>query len=379
MKKKMPDPRVAAEKQADYLMAAGLEVLEHGVRRYLGDAPWLGSMEDVLRGIDAFHQERMAKVPPAIVYPEAAPWVDYVRAVDRELMARVALTPRQLAVYRSFGEYVMFRGVLRAGLARTEKCRVFYHPATDHGAMHTKNVDDPVPPGGWRPDRTMPRSLPCSRGLVWDGVGSGLHLDDEPDEIFPLPFIQMFFHHANDVPAGIDFLKRYCKFHGGCNFVLHDDQRRSVAVEKCSRNFVEFYPPDPQSGFTHVSGMVCRNPNSPLGRYQKAKRDQYRRLFHLPDNGCDAVFWDACDRADRLLADTVRAMGPTPRRDDVLKLLTTPWPDGLCKTGAKLHPDQAAGEYTFVVCASLLDERTYYRWQRDENLAFPATPEIRQY
>jgi hypothetical protein len=289
------------------------------------------------------------------------------------------MTARQMAIYRSFGEFIMFRATPRIGMAQAEKCRVFYHPATDHGAMHCKNIDDPVPPGGWQPDRTRPATLPSSADLIWDGVGCGLHLDDEPDEIFPLPFMLMFYHYANDVPAGVDFLKRYSKFHGGGNFVLHDKQKRSVAVEKCSRNFIEFFPPDPQGGFTHVSGMVCRNPNSPQGKYQKAKRDEYRRMFHLPDDGPDAVFWAACDRAERKLVDGIRAMGPTPCRDGVLKLFTTPWPAGLCKMGARLHPKQMSGEYTWISHASMLDERVYYRWQRDENLVFPAEPEILTY
>ena len=375
----MPDARATARRQADSLEATGLEAIEQGVRRYIGDAPWLGDAEELLRGVEAFHEERMAREPSVTAYPESPPWVRYVREVDRELLALLSLTSRQMAVHRSFGEFVMFRGIPRVGAGRTEKCRVFYHPSTDHGAMHVKNVDDPVPPGGWRPDRSRPDTLPAGGELVWDGVGSGLHLDDEPDEIFPLPFMEMFFHYANDVPSGVGFLKRYSVFHGGGNFVLHDRQKRSVAVEKCSRNFLEIFPPDPQSGFTHVSGMVCRDPESPQGKYQKAKRDRYRTMFGLSDGGPDAVFWATCDRADRMLVDGVRSMGPVPCRDAVFELFTTPWPEGLCKAGALLHPQQAAREYTFLSHGSLLDERVYYRWQRDEDLVFAPQPEVFRY
>jgi hypothetical protein len=102
-------------------------------------------------------------------------------------------------------------------------------------------------------------------------------------------------------------------------------------------------------------------------------------MFNLPDDGCDATFWAACYRAEQMLVEGVRAMGPTPRRDGVFELFTTAWPKGLCKMGALLHPQQASGEYTWISHASMLDERKYYRWQRDAKLVFPAQPEIYEY
>jgi len=70
---------------------------------------------------------------------------------------------------------------------------------------------------------------------------------------------------------------------------------------------------------------------------------------------------------------------PKPTVDDIFALFTTPWPEGLSKTGAKLHPLQSAGEYTLVTLAELYDEKKYYRWQRDENGNPAAEPAIYQY
>jgi hypothetical protein len=214
---------------------------------------------------------------------------------------------------------------------------------------------------------------------VWDGVGSGLHIDDEPDEIFPLPISLMSGYCANDVPSAVQFLTRYSRFFGGMNFVLHDKKKRSIAVEKCSRNHMETFEPDPVSGFSYCSGMACRDPESAQGLYQKAKRDEYCRLFDLPDDGPDRVFWAACDRTERMLAEGVRAMGPRPSCEDVFTLFTTPWPDGLNKPGILLHPEQAVPQYTLISHATLIDERMYYRWMRDEKLVFPDEPEVYRY
>ncbi len=370
---KPTDPLNQAQSEADHITAQGYDVFERAVQRVLFDAPWLAS-ESLLDGLESFHQERIDKVPSATTYPESSVWVDYVLSVDRELKRLLNLDARQIAIYRSLNDFLMFRGIARSSLRQQEKCRVVYIPQTDHGQFHAKNIDDPAPPN-WRP-QPKPEALPHAGNLVWDGVGSGLHLDDEPDEIFPLPITTMYQHYADDVPSAVDFLTKYSKFFGGMNFVLHDRQKRSVAIEKCSRNFIEVFEPDPTSGFSHCSGMACRNPESPQASYQRAKRQEYCEKFGLPNDGPDWTFWNACHTAEEMLASGVRSMLGTPRRDDLFKHFTTPWPDGLNKPGVKLHPEQTVPEYTLITSVTLIDELIHYRWQRDEDLKYPDEPEV---
>ena len=86
-------------------------------------------------------------------------------------------------------------------------------------------------------------------------------MDDEPDELFPLQPTQMMYSYCDDVPSAVEFLTRYQSFWNGCNILLYDRQKRSVAIEKCSANFMDvFYPGS--DGRSHISGMVCRNPGS---------------------------------------------------------------------------------------------------------------------
>jgi hypothetical protein len=294
--------------------------------------------------------------------------------VDGELQQLLGISDREMALHRSLGDFLTFRGYAAAKPKTVEKCRVAYLPESDHGQIHVKNVDDPAT--FWKAGEPKPESLPCSEQLVEDGTGSGLHIDDEPEEIFPLNVRQMRPFYADDVPGAIQFYTRYKLFWGGGNVVLQDRQKRSAAIEKCSRNFIEVFQPGPD-GQSHCSGMVCRDPNSPQGRYQRAKRLQYRKAFGLPDDGPDQTFWDACDRAERMLADGLQRLSRPPRLDHVLRMFLTPWPEGLNKSGAKLHPQQSEREYTLVTRCSLIDERKYLRWQRDPaTLKMPAEPEV---
>src|SRR5690606_26927385 len=137
----------------------------------------------------------------------------------------------ELALVQSLGDYVRWRGyrqAVKATSLSTERCRVVHIAETDRGELHMKNVDDPAT--YWRPQplgASDPRTTFTRQKVVLDGVGSGLHIDDEPDEIFPLNAREMVFHYAEDVPGSVDFLTRYKLFWGGQNVVLFDDQKRS--------------------------------------------------------------------------------------------------------------------------------------------------------
>ncbi len=366
---RLPDPLQEAKEEAEsYPQLA--HRLELGLDRLFRDMAFVDT-ETLLEGIEAFHQERMAKTPSRARYPEAQPWVEFIRARDQEYQRLTGMSDRHLAIHRSLSDYLCFRGVRKARPRLLERCRVVYLPETDRGQFHIKNVDDP--PIEWKPDANPP--VPWKDELVIDGVGSGLHIDDEPDEIFPLPVHRMVRAHCNDVPGAVDFFTRYSKFWSGGNYVLRDSKKRSAAIEKTSRHFIDVHPPDPTGG-SHVSGMVTRNADSPQARYVAAKRRQYLEQFHQTSDCPDTAFWNACDRAEEKLAQTLNKPG---RRtvDEMLALFTTPWPQGLNKTGKPYHPKQSSlFEYTLITIAWLLDERKCYRWQRDCECRYPGTPEV---
>ena len=366
----MPDAMIAARTESERILAAPHQYLRGPVERVLLDCP-AADPESLLAGVEQFHRERMERVPSQARYPEAAPWVDHVCAVDRCVQELAAMSPRDLAVYRSLSTYLAFRGYVNARPVTPEKCRVAFLPETDRGALHIKNVDDPLT--FWRPDPKPPAEPMSLDRLVSDGVGSGLHMDDEPEEIFPLPALAMCFGHCDDVPSAVEFLTRYGAFWGRCNIVLHDREKRSVAVEKCSHNHIEVFGPD-ASGGSHCSGMACRDANSPQAAYQARKRGEYLRKFHRPDDCQEVAYWEGCVRAERMLADLMS--NPRVTVQEVFDLFTTPWPDGLNKDGSLFHPQQPYRQYTLMTSAWLLEEGTAYRWQRTADGQYPAEPEV---
>ncbi len=374
----LPNPAETARAEAARLLAHPQQYLRGPYERFALDAPFL-DWPALVAGLTDFHRERMAKVPSATTYPEAAPWVGYLRAVDAELQAITGLSDEQMAFYRSFTAYLTFRGYRNARLRPTavpplvtEKCRAVYLPATDRGQFHIKNVDDPLT--FWRPD---PRPITRNRQdtpLAGDGVGAGLHIDDEPAELFPLQPKTMLPHYADDVPGAVEFLTRYRLFWGGANNLFYDRQQRCVAIEKASYNFIDVYGPDPCGG-VHISGMVCRHPKTEQGKYVDAKRQQYVTLFHLPEDCPDHAYWRGARAFEDRLAGFMNRPD-TPTVAETIALFTAATPHGLNKWGAKFHANQGYLQYTLEIEAWLHDERTALRWQRDAFGNFPCIPEV---
>jgi hypothetical protein len=370
----IPNALETARREADAIHANREALLNYPLQRVLIDAPYLDP-EVLLKGLVAYHHEAMSKIPSPTAFPEAKPWIAYVLAVDKELKALVELSDLELATLRSLHNYLAFRGLGIAAPAQDEKCRVAYVPESDHGRIHIKNLDDPAT--HWKPEGPM-RDLFAdkTRTLFSDGVGSGLHLDDEPAELFPLPIRAMFPQYAHDVPSAVEFLTRYSSFWARGNMLLHDNRKRSAAIEKCSYNFIEVFYPG-ADGRSHISGMTCRNPDSPQGRYQRAQREKYLRLYKQPLDGPDMAFWNGAWKFEAKLAAGLDALAARPKLDDLIRLFTTGWPEGLRKDGLRLHPKQGLIGYTLMTYAALPDEGRILRWQRSANpeLLWPDQPE----
>lgn len=363
----LPDPAIVARHEAEHINSDRHQFLTGGIERAFADSPFVAP-DELLAGLEKFHRDRLERIPSPTRYPEAKPWIEHVLAVDKELQAVAPLSDTELAAYRSLAHYLMFRGFANAG-PTTEKCRVVYLPETDQGPLHIKNVDDPIT--FWKPNPEPFKDAEMSKGLIWDGVGSGLHIDDEPEEIFPLPIPDMCHQLCDDVPGAVDLLTRYSQFWGGQNIVLHDDQKRSVAIEKGSYNYIDVFEPD-SSGGSHCSGMAFRQPTTAQGRHAREKRLQYLQRFNQALDGPDMTYWNACDRAEEMLGNLMNQEFVTVQ--EVFDLLTTPWPKGLNKGGEKLHPDQGLGEYTLRTSGMLFDKRRIYFWQRDIDGVYPDKP-----
>jgi hypothetical protein len=354
---------------------------------FLAEAPWVPRQE-LAAALIAFHKDAMGRIPSATRFPEAQPFVEQVLIYEKELRRLANLDDLGLAVAMNLDRFLLFRGRRRFGLAKPpvqpERCRILLHLDTDRGPFFIKNVDDLA--ANWKPAPPLPASLPRSDywwdQVEWvaDGVGAGMHIDEEPEELFPLPGFSMAGEHAHDTPGVVEFIRRYSAFFGCRNLLVYDRQLRLAEIEKSSFNHCEVFPPE-GGRWAHVSGMVCRDPASPQGRHQQACRDEYRRLYGLTDdNSSDAAFWAFCSAGERMLVERVRKLGAQPRVQEIVDLFRTPYPEGLCKGGRLVHPRQPYAEYTLWTYAHVFGENQQLRWQRGEDLSvWPADPEVCQY
>jgi hypothetical protein len=370
------DPYARAKAKADTINQDREVHLDWAVQRVLLDAPHMDK-QSLLQGLDAFHAQRMETIPSHQKYPEAAPWVQLMLTYEKELKKQADLTSTQVAQIMSMGDYLRFRAFkqgVKPAASSVEKCRVAFVPDTDRGVMHIKNVDDPS--RNWAPDPT-PKALPFGdKTLAWDGTGSGLHIDDEPEEIFPLDVHAMLTaEDINDVPGAVAFLTRYGKFWSRANCVLHDEKQRSVAIEKCTRNHMQVHYPGPD-GRSWCSGMVCRDKNSDIAKYQAAKRNEYIERFNLPKDGPDVSFWNAADRLEVQLANLITSQPKPASSQAIIDEFLKPYSKGgLNKDGTKSHPQQGHAPYTLNTRVMFLDQKVYLRWNRDKNMNRPDQPE----
>jgi hypothetical protein len=347
------------------------------------ETPWVPRRE-VEASLVAYHRDAMSRIPSATRYPEAQPFVEQVRQYEKELRRLANLDDLGAATVMSLYKFLLFRGRRRFGLRRpaqqVERCRILLHVETDRGPFLIKNVDNPAT--NWKPSPPLPPRLPAEEywwdQVEWvaDGTGSGLHLEDEPEEIFPLPVFPLASELAHDTPGVVEFFRRYSPFFASANLLVYDRQLRMAAIEKTSHNHCEVFPPEDGS-WAHISGMVCRDPASPQSRYQQACREEYRRLYALPADGPDATFWECSSELDRRLVEGVRRLGNRPKVKDLIELFWAPYPDGLCKGGHRFHKDQGGTVYTLWTYAHLIAERKYLRWQRGADVTvWPREPEV---
>ncbi|MCM8785323.1 MAG: hypothetical protein NC899_03650 [Candidatus Omnitrophica bacterium] len=362
-KSKVPDPYQDAYEEFEILKINRDYYLKMTLERIISENPYIEKYQ-LIKDVKDYYCESLEKIPSFTKYPESKDWVDYVLKRDKFLIEMANLTLDEIAIYRSLNEYLQFRGYKKFGLKRlklSEKCRVAFIPETDMGPMHIKNVDDPI--DYWKPFPKLPEKISLYNAwwynlpFIIDSVGSGLHIDDEPSEIFPLPIFKMVYRYASDIESCVDFLKKYSIFWGNRNIIIFDLKLNFCVIEKCSRNFIEIYYLDKQSYFGYISGMVCRNKNSPQAIYQKEKRLEYLKLFNFSDNSPDILFWELCEILEEKLKNGLISLGTKPSSNQVINLFISPYPDGLRKYNLEFN------DWTLYTHCTFFEKKIYMRWQ----------------
>lgn len=336
--------------------------LARATARYLG----IGEAELVAQ-VTAFHRERVERAPDPARYPEAREARDLLlrryagmaqAGMDQELIAlaeSLAFWQKHVMVHR-YGKVCNPVEIDRL----RERCRVVYLPESDQGPLHFKNIDDPLET--WTPKPPEPPGQPWPHApLYFDGTGSGLHVDEEPAEIFPLNVVLLCKEHCTTVPQVREFLVRYNHFWEGANLLVHDEKGNSAAFEKASRNRIAVRDAQP-NGMNYINGMSAFDDS-----YQAFITGQRRKYLELTGQAADSVeacYFRFCDGVLRNMKRYMGELAAEPTLAKLLAVMTSRDPDGsLCKSGQKVHPDEVNPGVTLYQTLHFLRSRIMLRRQ----------------
>ena len=338
--------------------------------------------EMLTQQVTAFDQQRLVAVPDLNRYPELRDHPDRILAEDRG-MIEGGVSRELIALDRTLRFFMHTRLFEETGLAfdidgNIEECRSVYFPHTAEGAIHAKNVDGPMP-AGYAPMAPIPHGTPWPfpHALFVDGVGSGLHIDEAPPEIFPVNVTALVYEHCATVPAATELLTRYNYFWGHGNLLVHDQHGNSVAFEKTQCRVATRGPN--ANGVNFISGMGALDPG--IHAHQTQMRQKYLDQVGADWDGPEGCFWRESAQTYLNLATAVDELPDQPTLDEITEVMQRHEPGGpLCYIGERSHPDQPDACWTVTMYLFLMDRQRCIRRQcREGQPAYLDQPEIIQY
>jgi len=336
------------------------------------------SEEVVAQKVQAFHRERIDAEPDLNTYPELRGARDDLLATYRG-MRDVGVPDDVIVLSETLNFWRDTRLVQETGRAyhpptTPEKCRVVYVPETSDGALHAKNVDDPLTYWQPRPPYPPGSAWPWTHPLWFDGVGSGLHVDEMPPEIFPVKPIELCKQHCTTVAEAEEFMVRYNYFWSSQNLLVHDAHGNSVAFEK-TRCRVAARGPN-EKGINFITGMGALDPG--IRAFQKEMRQKYLDQIGETWDGPDGAFWKICQGKWDNMTRYIGELSRSPSAEGLMELMEQRDPSGpMCPTGIKSHPDDVIAGCTLVMDLWFVDRKKLHRRQwRGETPAYLDTPEI---
>ncbi|MEO6909166.1 MAG: hypothetical protein ABI210_14875, partial [Abditibacteriaceae bacterium] len=336
-------------------------------------------MEEVVSRVLAFHRERLDAVPDLTMYPELKGYRDRLVAQERG-MNDAGVEDNLIALSQSLNFWRSTRLLQETGIAyyaqaMPEKCRILYMADSDRGALHLKNVDDPLTYWTPAPPVAPNTPWPYTHPLFFDGVGSGLHIDEIPPEIFPVDVRPLCQEHCTTVKEAEEFMVRYNYFWSGQNLLIHDNKGNSVAFEKTSCR-VGVRGPN-EKGINFINGMTAVDPE--ISAFQKQQRQKYLDQIGIQWNDSpDGRYFDFSENKMNNMIRYVKELSLNPTWDNAKQLMEQRDSSGpMCQMGERLHHDQPALEYTLQMLIFEWDNKRMHlrQWRKDVPV-YLDTPEI---
>jgi hypothetical protein len=233
-------------------------------------------------------------------------------------------------------------------------------PESDQGPLHFKNVDDPL--ATWTPYPPEEQGQPWPHSpLMFDGTGSGLHIDEPAEEIFPLDCKRLCREHCGTIAEAEEFLVRYNHFWGGGNLLVHDEKGNSVAFDKASRSRVALRQPD-SSGINYINGMSSFDPE--YEAFINQQRQLYLQKTGQSEDSEEACYFRFCHGVLENMKGYMKELKEKPTLGKLISVMTSRDPDGaLCKSGQKVHPNEKTPAGTLMQRLFFLKSRILLRRQ----------------
>ncbi|MFW6457511.1 MAG: hypothetical protein ACOC0A_04375 [Planctomycetota bacterium] len=344
----------------------------HHFREASATAQYIGIPEkELLDAVSDFHRERVDSPPDTTRYPETRGERE-VLLQRYEGMREAGMSRTLVALHESLTFWQKYRMPEQFGKIYNpvavgelaERCRVVYMPESDQGPLHFKNVDDPLSSWSPRPPEEQGQSWPHSP-LFFDGTGSGLHIDEKAEEIFPLDVQGLCREHCTTVEEVTEFMVRYNHFWDSSNLLVHDEEGNSVAFDKASRGRIAVREPD-SSGINYVNGMSSFDPE--YQSFIDQQRQMYLDETGQDENSVEGRYFAACDQVLHSMKQCMGELKQDPTLSRLVDIMCRRDGKGpLCKSGERVHPDQPNRQATLMQRLHFLNSHIMFRrqWRGD--------------
>lgn len=322
------------------------------------------SGDEITRLLQVENRKRLDAMPPVDKYPELRGMRELIEASWRGIQDGAQLDDTQLASHCGASFY------LHRYLSNNKKatgCTYVYFPTSDYGPILANNLDA-------LPDHPLlPPEWPAiSEHLIIGGVSSGVYLDEESPEIFPVPVLKMVARYCRTTDEAVEMLQRYNHFWGPTNLIIIDHNQRVAMVEKTACRMAVRFSPD---GFAFITAMTQEDPE--LQAYVADRRTASLQARNLPDLCDDTVYWAAQDKRRVLMNELLEEARQNPTLESLQAMIQFRDAErgNVASNGEPVRPgapDSYAFEHTIKTQIWLLEEGKAQWWAYDREQSTPS-------
>lgn len=320
--------------------------------------------EEIGKILAKSNQDRLDAAPDFAKYPEARGIRELLVAAQRGLKDGAGLDDTQSAMTAD-GLFYYHRFVTSGKHKARHKanCSVVYFPTSDHGALISSNLDTDI-----HEPYTDPVWPQLNEHLLTGSVSSGVFLDEESPEIFPLPVYSIVARYCRTTAEAVEIYTRYNNFWGPCNSLVVDRHHDVAMIEKTACRIAVRRSTD---GFGYVTAMTQEDPG--LHKFVNERRIASLTTRGLPNPCADTRYWASQDVRRHLMDRLMNEARKNPTVEKLRSIMQYREADGkVAGNGDVLFPGDAPIEHTIRTQIFCVSEGRVEWWTRDNEKNIPS-------